>query len=81
MTLWQAKDEKLMLVDQLVTNESNQSVWVIVDVWRGLAVGAEVFSSEAGAQKRLDYLIENTNLNEDDVNIFEVKVDDLHLQR
>ncbi len=50
--------------------KNNQELFIVVNVWRGSAVGAEIFRSKATAIRRFNKLIEGNDLRENDVQIF-----------
>ncbi len=46
-------------------------IYTVVDVWRGMAVGAKSFSDSKNAQKYMRRLRQRRSLMEDDVQLFE----------
>ncbi|MGC9261879.1 MAG: hypothetical protein ACP5I8_17620 [Phycisphaerae bacterium] len=50
--------------------KNNQELFIVVNVWRGSPVGAEIFRSKATAVRRFNKLIEGNDLRENDVQIF-----------
>lgn len=57
------------------------NIWVVVDVMRGFAAGAEAYSTEGQALKRLRSLAKNTNFQENDIDVFNLKIDKPYLTR
>ena len=51
-----------------------RDVWVVVKVWRGLPVLAEVYDGQAKAIQRSNLLLEACNPLDDEVAVFETKV-------
>ena len=50
--------------------QNSGEVYVVVNVWRGFAVGAEIFHRRAGAVRRFNKLVHGNDLRENDVQIF-----------
>lgn len=57
------------------------NIWVVVDVMRGFAAGAEAYSTEAQALKRLRCLAKNTNFHENDIDVFNLEIGKSYLKR
>lgn len=50
--------------------QNSGDVYVVVNVWRGFAVGAEIFHRRANAVRRFNKLVHGNHLRENDVQIF-----------
>ena len=50
--------------------QNSGDLYVVVNVWRGFAVGAEIFRGKAGAVRRFHKLARGNDLRENDVQIF-----------
>ena len=49
---------------------NNQALYIVVNVWRGFAVGADIFRGKANAVRRFNKLVNGNDLRENDVQIF-----------
>jgi len=52
-------------------NDRSRSIYTVVDVWRGVAVGAKSFTRRGNARKYMQRLRRGRNLEQDDVKVFE----------
>lgn len=50
--------------------QNNGELYVVVNVWRGFAVGAEIFRRKASAVRRFHKLVHGNDLRENDVQVF-----------
>ena len=57
------------------TRRSSTSIFTVVEVWRGMAVGAYSYSSYSGARRRYQILRRQSDIQSDDTRIFETSVD------
>lgn len=51
-------------------SKNNQELYFVVNVWRGFAVGADIFCRKANAARRFNKLVNGNDLRENDVQIF-----------
>lgn len=58
----------------MILSKTKLQVYTVVDVWRGIAVGATNFRRLRNAQKHVQRLRRHRNLMEDDVNLFETTI-------
>ena len=58
----------------MTRSKAKLQVYTVVDVWRGIAVGAKNFRRLRNAQKHLQRLQRHRNMMEDDVKLFETTI-------
>ena len=58
-----------------MSKRQHTSVFVVVEVWRGMAEGARCFATLRAARKCYRDLIRGRNLMEDDVKIFPAQIE------
>jgi hypothetical protein len=58
----------------MIPSKTKMHVYTVVDVWRGIAVGAKNFRRLRNAQKHVQRLRRHRNLMEDDVKLFETTI-------
>ncbi len=58
----------------MIRNKIKLQVYTVVDVWRGIAVGAKNFRRLRNAQKHVQRLRRHRNMMEDDVKLFETTI-------
>ena len=58
----------------MTRSKAKLQVYTVVDVWRGIAVGAKNFTRLRNAQKHAQRLRRRRNLMEDDVKLFETTI-------
>jgi hypothetical protein len=58
----------------MIRSKTKLQVYTVVDVWRGIAVGARNFRRLRNAQKHLQRLRRNRNSMEDDVKLFDTTI-------
>jgi hypothetical protein len=58
----------------MIRSKTKLQVYTVVDVWRGIAVGATNFRRLKNAQKHLQRLRRHRNMMEDDVKLFETTI-------
>ncbi len=51
-------------------SNKHREFYIVVNVWRGFAVGAEMFQRKANAIRRFNKLLEGNDLRENDVQLF-----------
>ena len=49
---------------------NNQALYIVVNVWRGFAVDADIFRGKANTVRRFNKLVNGNDLRENDVQIF-----------
>lgn len=55
-------------------DETNRMMWVVVKVWRGIPVLAEVYDNPLQATQRSQWLHQECNPADDEVGVFETAV-------
>ncbi|MGA3326230.1 MAG: hypothetical protein ABSF45_17300 [Terriglobia bacterium] len=58
----------------MIRSKTKLQIYTVVDVWRGIAVGATNFRRLRNAQKHVRRLRRHRNMMEDDVKLFETTV-------
>ena len=58
----------------MIRSKIKLQVYTVVDVWRGIAVGAKNFRRLRNAQKHVQRLRRDRNMMEDDVKLFETTI-------
>jgi hypothetical protein len=58
----------------MTRSKTKLQVYTVVDVWRGIAVGATNFRRLRNAQKHLQRLRRHRNMMEDDAKLFETTI-------
>jgi hypothetical protein len=58
----------------MIRSKIKLQVYTVVDVWRGIAVGAKNFRRLRNAQKHVQRLRRHRNMMEDDVKLFETTI-------
>lgn len=58
----------------MIRSKTKLRVYTVVDVWRGIAVGATNFRRLRNAQKHVQRLRRHRNMMEDDVKLFETTI-------
>jgi hypothetical protein len=58
----------------MTRSKNKLQIYTVVDVWRGIAVGATNFRRLRNAQKHAQRLRRHRNLTEDDVQLFETTI-------
>jgi hypothetical protein len=58
----------------MTRSKAKLQVYTVVDVWRGIAVGAKNFRRLRNAQKHVQRLRRHRNMMEDDVKLFETTI-------
>ncbi len=58
----------------MIRSKTKLQVYTVVDVWRGIAVGAANFRRLRNAQKYVERLQRHRNLMEDDLKLFETTI-------
>jgi hypothetical protein len=58
----------------MIRSKAKLRVYTVVDVWRGIAVGAKNFRRLRNAQKHVQRVRWHRNLMEDDVKLFETTI-------
>jgi hypothetical protein len=58
----------------MIRSKTKLQVYTVVDVWRGIAVGAKNFRRLRNAQKHVHRLQQHRNIMEDDVKLFETTI-------
>jgi hypothetical protein len=58
----------------MTRSKAKLQVYTVVDVWRGIAIGAKNFRRLRNAQKHVQRLRRHRNLMEDDVKLFETAI-------
>jgi hypothetical protein len=59
----------------MIRSKTKFRVFTVVDVWRGIAVGAKNFRRFQDAQNYMQRLKGRRNLDADDVQLFETRID------
>lgn len=58
----------------MIRSKTKLQLYTVVDVWRGIAVGAANFRRLRNAQKHMQRLRRRRNLMEDDIKLFETTI-------
>ena len=58
----------------MIRSKTKMQIYTVVDVWRGIAIGATNFRRLRNAQKHVQRLRRHRNMMEDDVKLFETTV-------
>ena len=58
----------------MIPSKTKMHVYTVVDVWRGIAVGAKNFRRLRNAQKHVQRLQQHRNMMEDDIKLFETTI-------
>ena len=59
----------------MMGSRTNLRIFTVVDVWRGMAVGAKNFRRLRNAEDYMQRLRRGRNLMDDDVQLFETRID------
>jgi hypothetical protein len=60
--------------------ETSQMMWVVVKVWRGIPVLAEVYDNPLQATQRSQWLLHECNPVDDEIAVFEAEVNTPQLE-
>lgn len=60
--------------------ETNQTMWVVVKVWRGIPVLAEVYDNPLQATQRSQWLLQECNPIDDEIGVFESRLNTPQLE-
>jgi hypothetical protein len=55
--------------------QSPETVWAVVEVWRGIPVAVDIFRTQEMAIQHEQHIRERINLMEDETGVFEAKLE------
>ena len=61
-------------IKSIMKPNSHEKLWVVVEVESGIAVDAKAYRSETGARRRFSRRRRTLNLEEDDIQVFQIVI-------
>lgn len=77
---WQSSNDADHETFAAQPDETNRMVWIVVKVWRGIPVLAEVYDNPSQATQRSQWLLQECNPIDDEIGVFESELNTPQLE-